>query len=157
MKGRSTTQSSPQNRPVDLSYPLTSSLPPNANRIRLSSSRPQASWSSPCRTATPTSSWRPPKPCLSHQYQVLMENLRSVQLGKPSILALERRLNVFLRLHPSDENILYTILNTTASRAKARSKMTPRQAYISKWDVGSWEVTKSRKVSEKGATCFDMR
>jgi len=60
------------------------------------------------------------------------------------------------RLHPSDENILYTISNTTAPRAKGRSKVTPRQAYVSKWDVGSWEVTKSRKVSDKGATCFDM-
>jgi len=69
----------------------------------------------------------------------------------------QSNLNVLFRFHPSDKNILYTISNTTASRAKARSKVTPRQAYISKWDVGSWEVTKSRKVSDKGVTCFDMR
>ncbi|KAF9651281.1 WD40 repeat-like protein [Thelephora ganbajun] len=67
-----------------------------------------------------------------------------------------RGLNAPLRFHPSDENILYTVSNTTASRAKARSKVTPRQAYIYRWDVSSWKVTKSRKVSDKGATCFDV-
>jgi len=60
------------------------------------------------------------------------------------------------RLHPLDENVLYTISNTTVPRTKARSKVIPRQAYISKWDVSGWEVTKSRKVSDKGVTCFDM-
>ncbi|KAF9780306.1 WD40 repeat-like protein [Thelephora terrestris] len=68
----------------------------------------------------------------------------------------DRGLNVQIRLHPSDENVLYTLSNSTASRAKLRSKATPRQAYISKWDVNTWKVTKIRKVSDKGATCFDI-
>jgi hypothetical protein len=88
-----------------------------------------------------------------------MGNPHSVRPGESEsqIFGSERGLSAPLRLHPSDENVLYTISNTTAPRAKARSKVTPRQAYICKWDVTNWEVTMSRKVSDKGVTCFDIR
>lgn len=68
-----------------------------------------------------------------------------------------RRMTVHPRLHPSDENVVYTISNTIVPRSKVRSKVTPRQAYISKWDASDWRVIKTRKVSDGGVTCFDMR
>ena len=145
----------PQNRSVYLAHQSAQTL---TRTVSLSLSHPQVSWSFPYRIATLENPWRSLKPYPSRQYRVLTENLRSVRPGKPSrTLVTQCGLNVLLRFHPSDENILYTISNTTAVRAKGRSKVTPRHAYISKWDCSSWKVTKSRKVSDKGVTCFDMR
>ncbi|KIJ56638.1 hypothetical protein M422DRAFT_22792 [Sphaerobolus stellatus SS14] len=59
------------------------------------------------------------------------------------------------RYHPTDPNVLYTVLNTSPRRV--RGKATPsRQAYVCSWDVKTWSVLNIRKVSEKAATCFDI-
>ncbi|KAF5393724.1 hypothetical protein D9757_000170 [Collybiopsis confluens] len=58
------------------------------------------------------------------------------------------------KTHPSLENTLYTAINTTPSRA--RGKSTPRQAYVSKWNTDTWTVEKTRKIGDRGLTCFSV-
>lgn len=57
------------------------------------------------------------------------------------------------RYHPHDEKVLYTVLNTVPPRT--RTKSSPRRAFVCKWDTETWQVTRVRKVSDKGLTCFD--
>lgn len=35
--------------------------------------------------------------------------------------------------------------------------MPPKQGYVCRWDTETWEVTKIRKIGERGITCFDVR
>ncbi|KAH9947322.1 WD40 repeat-like protein [Amylocystis lapponica] len=58
------------------------------------------------------------------------------------------------RYHPHDEKIFYTIMNTVPARTRAKSS--PRRAFVCKWDAETWEVTKVRKVGDRGLTCFDV-
>ncbi|GBE79367.1 WD40 repeat-like protein [Sparassis latifolia] len=59
-----------------------------------------------------------------------------------------------VRYHPLDENTLYTVINTIPPRT--RTKSTPRRAFICKWNAETWEVIRSRKVGDRGLTCFDV-
>lgn len=58
------------------------------------------------------------------------------------------------KFHPQNSDILYTVINTVPPRT--RTKNSPRKAYICKWDANKWKVTKTRQVSDKGLTCFDV-
>ncbi|KAH8118333.1 WD40 repeat-like protein [Phellopilus nigrolimitatus] len=60
-----------------------------------------------------------------------------------------------VRFHPSNSSIAYSVLNTTFPRTRG-SKMAPKQGYVCRWDADTWEVSKVRKVGEKGITCFDV-
>ncbi|KZT72696.1 WD40 repeat-like protein [Daedalea quercina L-15889] len=59
-----------------------------------------------------------------------------------------------VRYHPHDEKVLYTLVNSVPPRT--RTKSSPRRAFVCKWDTEKWEVTKIRKVGDKGVTCFDI-
>ncbi|KAH9938495.1 uncharacterized protein B0H18DRAFT_1205723 [Fomitopsis serialis] len=39
---------------------------------------------------------------------------------------------------------------------KDKNESSPRRAFVCKWDTEKWEVTKMRKVGDKGVTCFDV-
>ncbi|KAI0736108.1 WD40 repeat-like protein [Fomitopsis betulina] len=54
----------------------------------------------------------------------------------------------------SDETVLYTLVNAVPPRT--RTKSSPRRAFVCKWNTDTWEVTKLRKVGDKGVTCFDV-
>ncbi|KIK65426.1 hypothetical protein GYMLUDRAFT_70536 [Collybiopsis luxurians FD-317 M1] len=58
------------------------------------------------------------------------------------------------KVHPTLENILYTAVNTTPSRG--RGKSTPRQGFVSKWNTDTWTVEKTRKIGDRGLTCFSI-
>ncbi|KII95368.1 hypothetical protein PLICRDRAFT_48333 [Plicaturopsis crispa FD-325 SS-3] len=62
------------------------------------------------------------------------------------------------RYHPTDEDTLYTVLNTTpAPRSRStKAKAIPRQAYVCKWSTSTWKPLALRKVGDKGITCFDI-
>jgi len=59
------------------------------------------------------------------------------------------------RFHPTNEQILYTIINVVPSRGR-KSKSSTRQAYICKWNTDAWKVEKTRKVADGGLTCMDL-
>ncbi|KAI0796505.1 WD40 repeat-like protein [Abortiporus biennis] len=59
-----------------------------------------------------------------------------------------------LRFHPNDPKTLYTVLNTIPTRT--RTKSSPRRAFICRWDTETWQVTRLRKIGDRGLTCFDV-
>ncbi|KAL0581991.1 hypothetical protein V5O48_000049 [Marasmius crinis-equi] len=59
-----------------------------------------------------------------------------------------------VRQHPTLPEVLYTVINTAPART--RSKSSPRQGYVCKWDTKAWTVEKSRKVGDRGLTCFSI-
>ncbi|KAI6164715.1 hypothetical protein EDD17DRAFT_1557576 [Pisolithus thermaeus] len=66
------------------------------------------------------------------------------------------------RLHPSDVDLLYSVINVTLPRAP-KAKTAKKQAYILKWRVSaagdvsfSAALEGSRKISEGSLTCFDV-
>ncbi|KAF9263559.1 WD40 repeat-like protein [Marasmius fiardii PR-910] len=59
-----------------------------------------------------------------------------------------------VRQHPKNAEVLYTVVNTAPSRT--RSKSTSRQGYICKWNTKNWTMEKSRKVGDRGLTCFSL-
>ncbi|KAF5370100.1 hypothetical protein D9758_001205 [Tetrapyrgos nigripes] len=59
-----------------------------------------------------------------------------------------------VRFHPQDDGILYTALNTIPKRT--RSKSTPKQAFVCKWNTESWTVAKTRKIGDRSLTCFTV-
>ncbi|KAF9483977.1 WD40 repeat-like protein [Pholiota conissans] len=59
------------------------------------------------------------------------------------------------RYHPTDADVLYTIVNTAPSRSR-KSKSTSRQAFVLKWNTRTWTVDKYRKISDRSITCVDM-
>ncbi|TFK43366.1 WD40 repeat-like protein [Crucibulum laeve] len=58
------------------------------------------------------------------------------------------------RFHPTNK-VLYTVINTSPPRTK-KSKSSARQAYICKWNTESWNMEKSRRVGDRGLTCFNI-
>ncbi|KAH9927127.1 WD40 repeat-like protein [Epithele typhae] len=58
------------------------------------------------------------------------------------------------RFHPSDENVMFTVSNTIPPRT--RTKSSPRRAFVCRWDTQTWTVTKTRQISDRGVTCFDI-
>ncbi|KAF9076354.1 WD40 repeat-like protein [Rhodocollybia butyracea] len=59
-----------------------------------------------------------------------------------------------VKIHPTLPNVLFTVVNTILSRS--RGKSTPRQAYLAKWNTENWTIEKSRKVGDRGITCFTI-
>lgn len=59
------------------------------------------------------------------------------------------------RFRPQDPKTLYTVINTVPPRSQ--KKNAPRRAFVCKWNVEKWTVTRPRKVSDRGLTCFDVR
>ncbi|KAF9004776.1 hypothetical protein BDQ17DRAFT_1424609 [Cyathus striatus] len=60
-----------------------------------------------------------------------------------------------LKLSPIDPNVAYTVVNTTLTRSQ-RGKSVARPGHVCKWNIDSWTMEKSRKVGDKGITCFDI-
>jgi len=60
------------------------------------------------------------------------------------------------RCHPLDDSIAYTAINASTPRSK-KSRTPSRQSYVVKWNTKTWAVEKSRKVGDRGITCFDIR
>ncbi|OSC98694.1 WD40 repeat-like protein [Trametes coccinea BRFM310] len=58
------------------------------------------------------------------------------------------------RFHPHDEKVLYTVMNTVPPRT--RTKSSPRRSFICRWDTETWKMTKTRQVSDRQVTCFDV-
>nr|ANC28037.1 WD-repeat protein [Polyporus umbellatus] len=61
-----------------------------------------------------------------------------------------------VRYHPSDSKTLYSVSNSEPSSSRTKSKASTPHGYISKWNVDTWAVTKTRQVSDRGVTCFDV-
>ncbi|EMD40452.1 hypothetical protein CERSUDRAFT_130311 [Gelatoporia subvermispora B] len=59
-----------------------------------------------------------------------------------------------VRFNSEDESIFYSVVNTVPP--KTRTKNSPRRAFICKWNADTWELTKLRKVSDRGLTTFDV-
>ncbi|KAI0761730.1 WD40 repeat-like protein [Irpex lacteus] len=55
---------------------------------------------------------------------------------------------------PTGSQTLYTVINTVPPRSQ--KKNAPRRAFVCKWNVEKWIVTRPRKVSDRGLTCFDV-
>ncbi|KXN86365.1 Guanine nucleotide-exchange factor SEC12 [Leucoagaricus sp. SymC.cos] len=60
-----------------------------------------------------------------------------------------------VRFHPLDDNVAYTVINTSPPRERGR-KMSARQGYVSKWTTQTWTVEKQKKIGDKGLTAFDV-
>ncbi|KAF5364005.1 hypothetical protein D9756_000539 [Leucocoprinus leucothites] len=60
-----------------------------------------------------------------------------------------------VRYHPSNDNVVYTVINTSPPRERGR-KTPARQGYILKWNALTWTVEKQKKVGDKGLTAFDI-
>ncbi|KAJ3883143.1 WD40 repeat-like protein [Lentinula edodes] len=58
------------------------------------------------------------------------------------------------KIHPTLGTILYTVANTIPNRS--RGKSTARQAHVLKWNTENWSVEKTRKVGDRGITCFSV-
>ncbi|KAI0921414.1 hypothetical protein AcW1_004599 [Taiwanofungus camphoratus] len=58
------------------------------------------------------------------------------------------------RYNPRDEKVFYTVVNTVSPRTRTKSAL--RRAFLCKWNAENWEVTRLRKVSDRGVTCFDV-
>ncbi|KAJ2924968.1 hypothetical protein H1R20_g12143, partial [Candolleomyces eurysporus] len=60
-----------------------------------------------------------------------------------------------IKLHPVDATVAYTVINTNPPRSRQK-KSVSRQGFITKWNIKSWSIEKSRKVGDKGVTCLDL-
>ncbi|EAU84276.2 hypothetical protein CC1G_01272 [Coprinopsis cinerea okayama7 len=60
-----------------------------------------------------------------------------------------------IRIHPSNDKVAYTLINTVPPRSRSK-KTASRQGYAVKWNTDSWTPEKSRKIGDKGVTCFDI-
>ncbi|EJD01209.1 WD40 repeat-like protein [Fomitiporia mediterranea MF3/22] len=62
-----------------------------------------------------------------------------------------------VRFHPSRNNVVFTVQNTSNTGVRKRgSRMPPKQGFVCRWNTDNWKIVRSRKVSEKGITCFDV-
>ena len=62
----------------------------------------------------------------------------------------------FIRYHPQDQRILFSVINCFPPR-KRQTRTVTRHAYICKWNTETWVVEKTKKVGDRGLTCFDVR
>lgn len=81
---------------------------------------------------------------------------RSVRFVRPVSAASNVLSRSFPRYHPSDDGVLYTVINTSPPRERGR-KTPLRQGYISRWNTQTWTTEKQKKVGDKGLTAFDIR
>ncbi|KAJ3723158.1 WD40 repeat-like protein [Lentinula raphanica] len=58
------------------------------------------------------------------------------------------------KVHPALDTTLYTVVNTIPSRTRGKSAL--RQAHVLKWNTESWTLEKTRKVGDRGITCFSI-
>ncbi|THV08717.1 WD40 repeat-like protein [Dendrothele bispora CBS 962.96] len=56
------------------------------------------------------------------------------------------------KFHAKDDSVFYTVMNTIPKRT--RSKSSPKQAFVCKWNTESWTIEKTRKVGDRSITCF---
>ncbi|GLB33644.1 putative WD40 repeats containing protein [Lyophyllum shimeji] len=59
------------------------------------------------------------------------------------------------RYHPTNGDVLYSVINTSPPRTR-KTKTPQRQAFVCKWNTKTWMVEKTRKVGDRGLTCFDV-
>ncbi|KAF8803683.1 WD40 repeat-like protein [Phlegmacium glaucopus] len=59
------------------------------------------------------------------------------------------------RYHPQDQRILFSVINSVPPRTR-KTRTVIRQAYICKWNTETWVVEKTKKVGDRGLTCFDV-
>ncbi|KAJ3575159.1 hypothetical protein NP233_g1273 [Leucocoprinus birnbaumii] len=59
------------------------------------------------------------------------------------------------RYHPSNDSVMYTVINTSPPRERGR-KTPARQGYVLKWNTQTWTVEKQKKVGDKALTAFDV-
>jgi prolactin regulatory element-binding protein len=62
----------------------------------------------------------------------------------------------FVRHHPQDQRILFSVINSVPPRTRKTKTMT-RRAYICIWNTETWDVERIKKVGDRGLTCFDVR
>ncbi|KAH6915234.1 quinon protein alcohol dehydrogenase-like superfamily [Coprinopsis sp. MPI-PUGE-AT-0042] len=60
-----------------------------------------------------------------------------------------------IRMHPTNPEVAFTLINTNPPRSRQK-KMASRQGYAVKWNTKTWAFEKSRKIGDKGVTCFDI-
>jgi prolactin regulatory element-binding protein len=60
------------------------------------------------------------------------------------------------RYHPQDPRILFSVINSVPPRTR-KTKTVTRQAFICIWNTETWVVEKTKKVGDRGLTCFDVR
>jgi prolactin regulatory element-binding protein len=59
------------------------------------------------------------------------------------------------RMHPTNPDVAFTLINTNPPRSRQK-KTASRQGYAVKWNTKTWAFEKSRKIGDKGVTCFDI-
>ena len=62
----------------------------------------------------------------------------------------------FVRHHPQDQRILFSVINSVPPRTR-KTKTVTRRAYICIWNTETWDVERIKKVGDRGLTCFDIR
>ena len=62
----------------------------------------------------------------------------------------------FVRHHPRDQRILFSVINSVPPRTR-KTKTVTRRAYICMWNTETWDVERIKKVGDRGLTCFDIR
>ena len=63
---------------------------------------------------------------------------------------------LFVRHHPQDQRILFSVINSVPPRTR-KTKTVTRRAYICTWNTETWDVERIKKVGDRGLTCFDIR
>lgn len=63
---------------------------------------------------------------------------------------------LFVRHHPQDQRILFSVINSVPPRTR-KTKTVTRRAYICIWNTETWDVERIKKVGDRGLTCFDIR
>lgn len=58
-------------------------------------------------------------------------------------------------MHPTNPDVAFTLINTNPPRSRQK-KTASRQGYAVKWNAKTWTFEKSRKIGDKGVTCFDI-
>jgi len=59
------------------------------------------------------------------------------------------------RYHPRDRRILFSVINSVPPRTR-KTRTVTRQAFICIWNTETWVVEKTKKVGDRGLTCFDV-
>lgn len=74
----------------------------------------------------------------------------------PTTLSATCLISWFVRYHPQDRRILFSVINSVPPRTR-KTRTVTRQAFICIWNTETWVVEKTKKVGDRGLTCFDVR
>lgn len=85
-----------------------------------------------------------------------MKGVPSALPGISATLSVMYLIVWFVRYHPQDQRILFSVINSIPSRTR-KTKNVTRQAFICIWNTETWVVEKTKKVGDRGLTCFDVR